>query len=217
MFDVFKWDGPVYHFLTWVWKLLVINFLILLTSLPIITIGASQTAAFVTIRAIKNQETIALIKTFIRAFVAHFKVSTFIWLGALFWYYWLIVCWRYTVVYGLSIWYVIGLAIVSFFSISGLQYLLFYRSYVEDSFKVSLANSIKLTLAYPIQSLTLSLLFGLPLLMGLINSKLLILAIYSSSFIGLSVIQELRSRIMLRIFATIQRKQERENCEKTIY
>lgn len=30
--------------------------------------------------------------------------------------------------------------------------------------KVSLANSIKLTLAYPIQSLTLSLLFGLPLL-----------------------------------------------------
>lgn len=82
--------------------------------------------------------------------------------------------------------------------------------------KVSLVNSIKLTLAYPWQSLTLSLLFGLPLLMGLVNSKLLILAIYSCSFIGLSVIHELRSRIMLRMFATVQRQQERESSEKTI-
>ncbi|MGQ7338278.1 hypothetical protein ACTGYP_10295 [Streptococcus suis] len=51
---------------------------------------------------------------------------------------------------------------------------------------------------------SLSLLFGFLLLMGLNNSKLLILAIYSCSFIGLSVIQELRSRIMLRMFATVQ-------------
>lgn len=215
MFDVFKWDGPVYHFFIWVWKLLVINCLILLTSLPIITIGASQTAAFVTIRAIKNQESAALVKIFFKAFVAHFKVSTLIWISALFWCYWLIVCWRYTVVYEPSIWYVIGQGIVSFFSISVLQYLFFYRSYVKDSLKVSLINSVKLTLAYPGQSLTLSLLFGLPLLMGLFNSKLLIIAIYSCSFIGLSVIQELRSQIMLRIFATIK-QQGRKNCEKAI-
>lgn len=216
MFDVFKWDGPVYHFLIRVWKLLVINFFILLTSLPVITIGASQTAAFVTLRAIKNQETIALVRTFFKAFVAHVRVSTLIWIVALFWYYWLIVCWRYVIIYGLPMWYSIGLGIVSCISISVLQYLFFYRSYVEDSLKVSLVNSIKLTLAYPWQSLTLSLLFGLPLLMGLVNSKLLILAIYSCSFIGLSVIHELRSRIMLRMFATVQRQQERESSEKTI-
>ncbi len=69
----FSVDGPFYKFLTRLWDMIVINFLWVLCSLPIVTIGASTVAAFsVTLKMADDHEGYVG-KQFVKAFKANLK------------------------------------------------------------------------------------------------------------------------------------------------
>lgn len=80
MGQIFNLDNPVWNFMSKVADLVILNFLVILFSLPVVTAGAAWTAMhFVTIR-MANKEERYVIKDFWRSFKQNFKQATAIWL-----------------------------------------------------------------------------------------------------------------------------------------
>lgn len=70
---LFQVDGPVYRFFARMWDMIKLNFLWLLCSLPVVTIGASTVAAYtVTLKMLNDQEGY-IGKEFFKAFRGNLK------------------------------------------------------------------------------------------------------------------------------------------------
>ena len=77
---MFKLDSPLMTFLGRVCDIMILNFLVIIFSLPIFTAGAAITAAYsVAYKMVKNEESY-IVKGFWKAFKENFKQSTVIWL-----------------------------------------------------------------------------------------------------------------------------------------
>lgn len=75
MRDFFTQDSPFNVVMTKIFDIVLLNFLWLLCSIPIITFGASTTALYtVTLKMVKNEEG-PIIKSFFKAFKTNFKCS----------------------------------------------------------------------------------------------------------------------------------------------
>ena len=69
-------DNPVMNFLTIVCDIVILHFLWLLTSLPVLTIGASTTALYyTTMKCIRNGQG-GVVKMFFKSFKDNFKQAT---------------------------------------------------------------------------------------------------------------------------------------------
>lgn len=76
----FNYDSPIMQFLSRLTDLFILNFLFLICSIPIVTIGASATALYsVTLKMAKNEESY-IFSSFFRAFKSNFKHGTVSWL-----------------------------------------------------------------------------------------------------------------------------------------
>ena len=84
MFDkLFSTENPVWKAMDKMGDLMILNFLFMLFSIPIFTIGASATALYtVTLKMLDETEG-NLVKTFFKAFKSNFKQATAIWLVVL--------------------------------------------------------------------------------------------------------------------------------------
>ena len=77
---MFKLDSPLMNFLNKVADIMILNFLLIVFSIPIFTMGAALTAAYyVGYKMVKNEESY-IIKGFWRSFKENFKQSTILWL-----------------------------------------------------------------------------------------------------------------------------------------
>ena len=80
MRGLFNFDSPLMQFLTKVADLIILNLLFLVTSVPVITIGASATALhYVALRMIHGQEG-PITRDYFRSFRTNFRQATAIWL-----------------------------------------------------------------------------------------------------------------------------------------
>jgi len=79
MKGIFNYDGPIMSFLGKVADLIWLNVLIIFFSIPIITIGAAQTAGHYAALKLKREEGHVL-QNFWKSFKMNFKQSTLIWL-----------------------------------------------------------------------------------------------------------------------------------------
>lgn len=80
MKNLFNLDNPFIQFLSRVGDLIILNFLFLVCSVPVFTIGASIAAMQKTTQAIVYDEDNGTLKTFFRAFRDNFKQATIVWL-----------------------------------------------------------------------------------------------------------------------------------------
>ena len=80
MKSIFSEKNPIIKLLTLICNLIILNFVIILTSLPIFTIGASLSAAYRTIYVINTQPNPSIIASYVNSFKENFKKSTVIWL-----------------------------------------------------------------------------------------------------------------------------------------
>lgn len=84
MNKIFDLDNPVMRFLGKLFDLMHLNFLFIICSIPIFTIGASLTAMYsVALKMVKNEETY-IGKDFFKSFRMNFKQGTVIWFISLF-------------------------------------------------------------------------------------------------------------------------------------
>ena len=92
---LFDMDNPVWKYLGKIWDAIWLTILWFVCSLPIITIGASSTAAsYVALKVMKDEEG-SLTKQFFYSFKQNFKQATIIWLVALL----------FTIVLGVNFWF----------------------------------------------------------------------------------------------------------------
>ena len=80
MNKIFSIESKFVQFLATVFNLVILNFLWIITSVPIITIGASTTAMYSVAFKYADGTDDAVIKPFFKAFISNFKQSTLIWL-----------------------------------------------------------------------------------------------------------------------------------------
>lgn len=76
----FRIDGPLYKIGNILFYLLVSNFLWIIFSLPLFTIGASTTALFYVIGKAVRDEDVKIIKDYWKSFKQNFKQATIIWM-----------------------------------------------------------------------------------------------------------------------------------------
>ncbi len=81
MGNLFSIDGPLYKIFKVIYQLLILNFLWLIFSIPLVTIGASTTALFyITDKIIRGEYKNYLLKPFWQSFKNNFKQASIIWL-----------------------------------------------------------------------------------------------------------------------------------------
>lgn len=81
--NLFNPENPGMRFLSKLFDLIVLNFLFVICSLPIVTIGASITAMYsVSLKMIRNEESY-IVKSFLSAFKNNFKTATLLWIPTL--------------------------------------------------------------------------------------------------------------------------------------
>lgn len=204
----FRIDGPFYRVMLKTWHLLILNLCILLASLPLITIGAAQTAGFVVVKRMIEVDESKIVSTFIQAFKENFKKSTLLWgiFAGLLYFLWL--DWQFILVMNQSIFVLIGVAIVSVIVLNVFQYGFFYQANFNDTVKQTLKNTVKLLVKKPLTSLLLLLLMVGPyILMGL-SSYLLIFGIYIHLFVGISFHLYIRAFMLLNVFQSQLQKED---------
>ena len=83
MSKLFRMDSPLMRFLTKIADLMVLNILFCVTSIPLITIGASLTALYsVTLKMVRDEEG-SVSRSYFRSFRQNFRQATLLWLGVL--------------------------------------------------------------------------------------------------------------------------------------
>lgn len=204
MQDFFRVEGPFYRITMKIWGLFVLNLLMLITSLPILTMGAAQTAGFtVTIRMISCDET-KIVSTYFQSFKKNLKQSTIVWSGILILSGILVINWNYLSLFNqLNSWVTVGVAIVTLIVVNFFQFVFFYISRFEDSTKQVVINIIKLPFYYPVRTLLLLLISIVPIVITLLSPYLVVFGLYISIFIGISFVHFLRTYLLLNLFRKI--------------
>lgn len=80
MKNIFNLDNPVYEFFNKLVYVMIFNFLWVITSIPVITIGASNTALYTVMMRLTAEKPHGLFRLYFQSFKEHFKQATAIWL-----------------------------------------------------------------------------------------------------------------------------------------
>lgn len=80
MKTIFHPDSKVMRFLTILCNLVILNLLWILTSLPVVTVGASNSAMFAVLFQYLDQGSDAVVKPYFKAFSANWGQSTRVWI-----------------------------------------------------------------------------------------------------------------------------------------
>ena len=209
-----QFDNPLMNTFSWIGDMIVLNLLFLLTSLPIITMGAAMAAAYDTIHRLRKDEGESVPKLFWRGLRSNFRQSTWIWLiylaiGALL---------AVDVLFLLDgtaqvslLWYVLPVigAIVYLFSLS---FVFPLTALFENTVFKTIKNALQLAFLHPLTSLAMGVLLCLPLILFLCGPIVFI----GASIIWLSlgfavtfwVIDSLAEKCIVRYAPEIMEKTE---------
>ena len=80
MENLFRYDSKFWEILEEITDIVILNFLFIICSIPIITIGASSSALYTVSLKKTNEENISVFKEFMRSFKSNFKISTLAWI-----------------------------------------------------------------------------------------------------------------------------------------
>ncbi len=209
----FGLDSPFFKVMTKVADFIILNILVLVCSIPIVTIGASMTAMYyVALKEVRNEEGY-LFRSFFKAFKENFKqsfvlelitaVAGFV-LGMN-----LITCYRWSyegsMLGQILLYLTLGLVIIC---VASLIYLFPLQAQFSNTIKNTLFNSLLMAMKHLPQTFVLLIATGI-LLYGMISYPLFIFF-----FIGLMAY--VHSYIMARIFKQYMPKEEQRPDEYVV-
>jgi uncharacterized membrane protein YesL len=199
--NFFRVEGLFYRVGSKVWGLLVLNLLILLTSLPIITIGASLTAAFSVTTKMIRENNLNIVKNYQQSFKANWQASTVLWLVMLIVGILLFADWYYLLGNNqLFSFPTVGVSVITILWSQCFQVIFFFLARYEIKMKQLLISTVKILLQQPIKCLILFFIFSAPLFVMLLSPYLFVFNLYLSLFIGVSFNLFLRTYLLLMIF-----------------
>ncbi len=78
--NFFSPESRIMQIMTFLVNLVILQFLLIITSLPLFTVGTSVTAAFSVMKQMEKDVYLPVLRTFFREFKSNFKQSTVVWL-----------------------------------------------------------------------------------------------------------------------------------------
>lgn len=202
MTNLFSYDGVVYKTGTKLFQLLVLNVLYLITCLPLLTIGAANTAlACATMKMIEGKEGNVAVD-YLRSFKSNFKMATYfnfifgvinglILLNYLF---------AGTVTPLLRGFVYAALGLAGIISIIGMTFIYPYIARFDDDILTTTKNTGLLILKHGRLSFLILMIAVIPVVVACLSPLLMVFAIYISAFIGFSLTTYLRSLLLLSIY-----------------
>ena len=202
MTNLFSYDGIVYKSGTKLFQLLVLNVLYLITCLPLLTIGAANTAlACATMKMIEGKEGNSAID-YLHSFKSNFKMATYFNLifgviNALILLNYLFAGTVTPLLRGL-VYAALGLA--GIISIIGMTFIYPYIARFDDDILTTTKNAGLLILKHGRLSFLILVIAVVPIVVACLSPLLMVFAIYISAFIGFSLTTYLRSLLLLSIY-----------------
>ena len=203
MSKLFRMDSPLMRFLTKIADLMVLNILFCVTSIPLITIGASWTALYsVTLKMVRDEEG-SVSRSYFRSFRQNFRQATLLWLGVLVVLALLVLDIR--VLNGMAGGTApgllrVGVEILAFLGIMVLQYLFPSLARFEASLADTLKNACMMALAHlPKTALMTAAVVG-AVWITLINNTTIAVGLMVWPLIGFALMAFGNSGILRKIF-----------------
>lgn len=202
MNKLLSFDGKLFEILGRAADFMLLNILWILTSLPLITIGASTTALYsVMLKLVKNEESY-IVKSYFLAFVENFKYATLFW--TLFALVESILFWEYRLfsrpeIPG-AVWIQGILFVIIVILTVSVCYLFPVLARFENTPLNTLKNVFLIAAAHLAHSIIIfAISFG-PLLIMFYNPKAMIIGIFLYLFIGFAMCAWLNSLLFRNIF-----------------
>ena len=205
---MFRYDSPFMRFMALVTNLMLLNLLWLVTSLPIITLGASTTAMYHVVFQYVTKQDDTLIKPFFKSFKENFKQATLLWIPHGLIGLALVAEYSYLTVNGSgAIWWLIfAVFTVVYLLISSMLYPMLAR--YENTTKAIVFNSINLSVRNFMPMLSTVILNAAPVALILIDYEAFLHTALFWTFGGISLIAYLNGILIMRIFKRYELPQE---------
>jgi uncharacterized membrane protein YesL len=200
------------NFLNKVADIMILNILFILFSIPVITIGASYTAAYyVAIKMVRDEETYIL-KSFWKSFKENFVQSTILWLIILVMAGVLIGDYRLILYSGVEFayWMRIAILIVTVVILLGVSYIFPMQSRYSNTVKNTFKNSFLTALSHLPTSFLIVVIYAVPVvILYYIPQAFAVLFLLSFGLIIYA-----KSFFIRKIFDKYEEKMEEANGEK---
>lgn len=203
MENLFRYDSKFWEILEEISDIVILNFLFIIFSIPIITIGASSSALYTVSLKKTNEENISVFKEFMRSFKSNFKISTLAWIFTIILASMLFLDFYISNLISIKF---IGLVLkfistlVSILLIFNITYLFPMISKFDNTLKNTIINSTIISIQYLPYTIIMSILnvLWIVLLFLLYNSYHYILFFYI--IMGFGIVSYINSIILNRIF-----------------
>lgn len=208
---MFRYDSPFMRFMALVANLILLNLLWIITSLPLVTAGASTTAMYYVVLQYVNKQDDAVLKPFLKSFKDNFKQATKIWiphgligLALVAEYFYL------TINKTDSLWWLIFVVMAGvYLLISGMLYPMLAR--YENVTRAIVFNSINLSFRNFFPMLTTVILNFAPIGLLMIDYEVFLRTLPLWTFGGFSLIAYLNAIIVMRIFKKYDNPEDDQN------
>lgn len=210
MREIFAFDSPIIRVLIRMTDLVILNMLFILTSIPLVTIGASLTSLNTSWQRILHGKDQQIIWNYFRIFKENFSKSTIlsfgiVFLGIVFWLDFQLII-QHTGFVKLGGLFILTPFITTWMIVTLISFV--YVGRYEDSIKQCLKNSILLALENPIHTLLLICINSVIFYLTISSPGRLMIAIYFYTFGGISFISLLNNSIIKRIFDKVEKKNQ---------
>lgn len=216
---LFNMDSPLMRFLEKIFNLTFLNWLMLICSIPIVTIGPAVTAAYcVAMKMVRNEEG-GIFQDFVHSFRVNLKQGIVVGLivvgvgvALAFEIYWMYQISQFGALFDKLIFYVlIFLAAVFLMTVSYVWALLArFNNSTKQLFRTARALAVRHILA----SIVMGVIAAIPVLMMLYSMASLTLAGLFYLWLGIPAIAYLQGIFMLRIFDQYMPKEETDEIEE---
>lgn len=151
MNSFFSYDSPFMRGLEWIVDVIWVNILLVVTSLPIVTVGAALAASYDSLHRIREGEA-HVTRMYFRAFASNFGKATALWavygvIGAALAYTWIVLR-----IDGL----LIPKIAFSVLWVIGFEWVWYLQSRFENTVGATLRNSLLFGISYPLTTIALA-------------------------------------------------------------
>lgn len=195
---MFKLDSPLMNFLNKVADIMILNILFMIFCIPIVTIGASFSAAYyMGYKMVKDEESY-IVRGFCKAFKENFRQSTIMWLIVLAAMAIIFLDYRIILYSGIEFprWMVISMVTVTVVVLMGVVYMFALQARYTNTVKNTIKNSFLMALSHLPTTFILIVIYAVPVVICYFVPRVF-LAMF---FISLGAVIYFKSFLLLKVF-----------------
>ncbi len=209
---MFKLDSPLVNFLNKVADIMILGILFMVACIPVITAGASFTAAYyMGFKMVKNEETY-IIKGFFKAFKENFKQATILWIFVLAVALVMVADYQIILYSGLAFasWLRVAMVSVTLIAALGAVFIFPLQAHFQNTVKHTIKNAFLMALSHLPSAFLLIVIYAVPYLLLWLVPQLFPVVF----LLGFGGIFYFKSFVLLRVFRRYEAEEEQDEEEE---